>query len=1113
MASAPRSRRYGVIAVVAIAILGLPAQSQPAQGQRTQSQPAISQPVQGRPAQPAAEVRQLNGQVTLITGDRVTLREGRVSVDPGPGREKVRFTTRIVKDQVEVLPSDLGRLFAAGRLDRQLFDVAALIRAGYDDRSTPSIPVVVTYTGKAKSRAAVVGATVTRQLPVLNGVALKIDKAKAGAFLTGTTTAGVQKIWLDAKRKLSLDESVPQIGAPTAWQAGYTGKDVKVAVLDSGVDTSHPDLAGQVVAARNFTDTDDGDRNGHGTHVASTIAGTAAASAGKYKGVAPAARIYDGKVCDDHGDCRVSAILAGMEWAATEVKAKIVNLSLGGGDTPEIDPLEEAVNRLTAQTGTLFVVAAGNEGSGVGTVGSPGSADAALTVGAVDKQDKLAEFSGRGPRVGDGGLKPDVTAPGVGIVAAKSSTSVIGTPVGDRYLRLNGTSMATPHVAGAAALLAQQHPDWDAEALKAALMGSAKPAAGQTLFEQGSGRIDVAKAVQQKVFAEPGSLSFGVVRYPHDDDQSITKPLTYRNTGDQTITVQLDTVLTGPDGKPAPAGAINLSTQSVTVPAGGTVAVQVTINTKHDGPNGAYVGRVTATAGSATVATALAVTKEVEHYTITAEAIDPDGKPGGFEEVMAYNVATGDRTTAMWPNPGPVSFRLPKGEYLLDTSQFIPNPTDPEATGRSYRMVQPRLNLTGDSTVVFDARKAKKVTVTVPRSEAKILSATVGYLRKAVGAEGGLTSMSLGASYDPVYTGQVGPSAEPGAMTGFLAAQWAPPGTDGQVRNAPYVYSHFDGFPGGFPTGLDRAMTDRDFAAVDVQLNKTNDRKARLGAYGMAPGMSWSFGKALEFDQARTVRLLLGGRSAVWSKGFEEIHPDDPGNWATDIRSRYREYRAGTSYRERINSAVFTTAPVWAFRDRNVLNILDYTLMDADGNKGETGIDTQSGRLLRNGEVIAEGLYGDIYAEGVPAEKATYVLESSLTRQTWSDFSTRTDRKWTFTSAATDQKTQLPAIGIRYRPKVGIDNVVERTPVMVLPIVLEAQRDGVLPKIRSVEIRVSGDEGKTWRKASVQADGRGGYRAAFATPKTARSVSLQARIVDSAGFVTEETTIGAYPLR
>ncbi|GAB3877487.1 hypothetical protein GCM10029964_026670 [Kibdelosporangium lantanae] len=114
-----------------------------------------------------------------------------------------------------------------------------------------------------------------------------------------------------------------------------------------------------------------------------------------------------------------------MQWAVDQ-GAKIVNLSLGAPDEPGIDPLEEAVNELS-KTGTLFVIAAGNSG-GDETVGSPGSADAALTVGAVDRQDNLAPFSSRGPRTGDGAIKPDITAPGVGIVAAKAAEGRIGTP-------------------------------------------------------------------------------------------------------------------------------------------------------------------------------------------------------------------------------------------------------------------------------------------------------------------------------------------------------------------------------------------------------------------------------------------------------------------------------------------------------------------------------------------------------------------------------------------------------------------------------------------------------------------------------------------------------------
>lgn len=184
----------------------------------------------------------------------------------------------------------------------------------------------------------------------------------------GETAGGVDRIWLDGRRLVSLDASVPQIGAPAAWQAGYTGRGVTVAVLDSGVDAEHPDLVGRVTDSVNFTDAaDDGDLTGHGTHVASIIAGSGAALEGRYRGVAPEATLISGKVCP-YEYCDDSAILAGMHWAAAEKRADVVNLSLGGPDTPEIDPLEEAVNRLTAppDDATTAVMAEGSAGAGAG---------------------------------------------------------------------------------------------------------------------------------------------------------------------------------------------------------------------------------------------------------------------------------------------------------------------------------------------------------------------------------------------------------------------------------------------------------------------------------------------------------------------------------------------------------------------------------------------------------------------------------------------------------------------------------------------------------------------------------------------------------------------------
>jgi hypothetical protein len=163
--------------------------------------------------------------------------------------------------------------------------------------------------------------------------------------------------------------------------------------------------------------------------------------------------------------------------------------------------------------------------------------------------------------------------------------------------------------------------------------------------------------------------------------------------------------------------------------------------------------------------------------------------------------------------------------------------------------------------------------------------------------------------------------------------------------------------------------------------------------------------------------------------------------------------------------------------------------------------------------VLAEGSTFGIEAGGLPAAKTKYTLQATQTRQSYSTFSTRTDLSWTFTSEATDELTQLPMVGLRYQPKVDRKNVAERTAVTVLPIGLEVQQGATLPGIKKLELQVSGDDGKTWRKAAVTPSGKAAYEAVFATPKGAKTVSLKAHLVDTAGNVTDLTTIGAYPLR
>jgi hypothetical protein len=450
----------------------------------------------------APPVAHRSASLTLITGDRVEVRgDGtQPQITPAPGHASTPFRVTRAKGHLRVVPADAAALVAAGRLDERLFDVTTLLKYGYDDTRRAEVPLIVQYK-PGQARPTSTADTMVRQLSSVNGAVISLPKTNARTWWATVThidhgvrtlSPGYTKIWLDGRRQLALDHSAEQIGAPAAWRAGLTGRQIRVAVIDSGIDPGHPDLAGRVEASANFTTEPAGDHVGHGTHVASIVAGGGAASGGKYRGIAPDARLLDAKVCDQNG-CPEDAILAGMEWAAATQHASVANMSLGGGDTADIDPVEQAVNTLSARYGTLFVVAAGNSGPGEASVESPGSAEAALTVGAVDRLDAMAEFSSRGPRAGDVGLKPDITAPGVEITAARAAGTGLGEVVDDHYVRLSGTSMATPHVSGAAAILFQQHPDWSNEQVKAALMASAKTVDGVGVFDQGAGRVDIAR--------------------------------------------------------------------------------------------------------------------------------------------------------------------------------------------------------------------------------------------------------------------------------------------------------------------------------------------------------------------------------------------------------------------------------------------------------------------------------------------------------------------------------------------------------------------------------------------------------------------------------------------
>ncbi|MEV8378862.1 S8 family peptidase [Kribbella sp. NPDC056861] len=1060
----------------------------------------------------------MSGAVTLVTGDRVTVAgNGQVvSVVPAPSRPGAGFLTDRAKGHLTVIPTDLAGEVAAGRIDRRLFDVTALIEAGYDDARSTTIPLIVTYAGSgASGRSAVAQGKVEpiRELPAIGASALRVPKSGASTFLAGVSAnqrlkAGVEKIWLDARLHPTLDQSVPQIGAPAAWQAGFTGKGVTVAVLDTGIDATHPDLADRVVDARNFTDEAAGDSFGHGTHVASTIAGTGAASAGRYRGVAPDASLLDGKVCAADG-CSTSAILAGMQWAAVEKKADVINLSIGGHDTPELDPVEEAVNTLTAQTGVLFVIAAGNSGPSAGSIDSPGSADAALTVGAVDKQDELADFSGRGPRTGDGAIKPDIVAPGVDIVAAKAKDSLIGEPVGDQYLRLSGTSMATPHVAGAAALLRQQHPAWKAVQLKGVLMGSAKPLAEAGGFAQGAGRVDVAKAIKQNVLAQPTSVTFGLAQWPHTDDAPISRQLTYQNASNAPVTLSLQSILTGPGNVTAPASALTLSQSSLTIPAGGTGSVSIVSNTRHDGVDGTYTGRVTATGSDGSITTVpIAVTKEIESYDLIISHVNSTGAPAAAGVTEILNPATYDRHQVDAAE-GPATLRLPKGSYFVAGAIF--------ETPDLHYLVQPTLQLTRKTVVVVDARKTKRVTSTVAQGGAREVLVAADATLKQDGSDV-LSSTATTAVGQSLFTGPLGgPAAAPYELASTITTQLAVPSANGPLVDPAITYGLVSSRQGRFFAGLHRVVKDSELAKVIAHhSSQVKDSTMSKILLGTAPGQSIGFAVPYTYAlPSKTTHFLEGGGN-VWWTSMTEIQPDGDGSIAS-LSSTESTVNAGTTYRQRWNEAVFGPSFATTHAAMRYGNSLSFALpmySDQADHPGNSSTDAVALKLYRDGNLFAESTNERLFpADEAPTGPADFKLTASFERST-SPLSTKIDASWTFRSQqASPDGEALPLWAVRYLPTVDDHNTVERQRVSELPLLLQQQSDAKPGTITAVKVQVSGDNGKTWTKATISKTATNHYLARFVTPTGAHQLSLRTDATDSAGNTTRQTILGAYALR
>jgi len=480
-----------------------------------------------------------------------------------PEEEQTRFIIQLKGDPISVINQRFGNTFSISSYSNLLqLRQASLVNKIM--QRYPESEVIHSYTF------------------LFNGIAIS---TKTSHYQEIANMPEVESVFVDFQVNTTLNESTSLVGAPQVWNLNdhsgqpVRGRGIRVAVIDTGIDYTHPDLGGcfgagcKVAGGYDFynNDNDPFDDNGHGTHVAGIIAAN-----GSIRGVAPEATLLAYKALGSGGSGWASTIIAALEAAVdpdnnplTNDGAHVINMSLGGGGNPD-SPLSQAVDR-AVQQGSIVVVAAGNEGNygqdGYATIGSPASARRALTVAASSKTDTRANFSSRGPVAGFWEvIKPDLIAPGV---------SILSTIPGNGYQAYSGTSMAAPHVAGAAALLRQIYPGWEADAIKALLMNNTLDL-GLDVFSQGVGRLQIDRAATASTLIQPASLSFGM----SDLDQPIwqsQRVITVTNLSSNPSNYVLSA--TAPS---SPGIYLDISPSTFTLTGGSSRQVTITLRVEND---------------------------------------------------------------------------------------------------------------------------------------------------------------------------------------------------------------------------------------------------------------------------------------------------------------------------------------------------------------------------------------------------------------------------------------------------------------------------------------------------------------------------------------------------
>ncbi len=1050
------------------------------------------------------------GSVTLLTGDRVALAaDGTVAaVHPAPGREDIPVQVTETDGAVHVVPRDAVAMIADGTLQRALFDVTELSRPQY--QRFAGTPLIVDYqdggTAARSELRAEPDIELRGTLDVLEADALTLAEDSGTAVWEALTASradrgdlarsaapGIETVSLDRIVAGALDASTAQVGAPLAWESGLDGSGVTIAVLDSGIAADHGDFGDRVALAENFTDAPGAaDHYGHGTHVASIAAGSGDRSDGAFRGVAPGAELLNAKVLGDDNVGMESWVIEGMEWAAAS-GADIINMSLGDVVPEGPDPMAEALDRIAEESGALFVVSAGNSGPGDRTLDTPGVASAALTVGSVTKEDEISPFSAAGPR-GDGALKPELSAPGSDIGAAAADGSVlqgIGRPVADGYVATSGTSMAAPHVAGAAALLIQQDPELTGPQLKSLLTSSAAPLRGPAPTQQGTGRLDLARALTQTVTTETAALDFGAVAFPAAEADPVSRELTYRNSGDEELTLDLAVDTTGPAGE-APEGMFTLDSDTVEVPAGGEATVEVTaVPSATDGTIGDYGVFVTASGGGQQVRAAGTVELEPAFFDLTVEVVGHDGGAPESGEILLFDLAAGDPVHGELGD-GRYTARLPEAAYVLEVQADRSAAGDRVGTDIA---VHPALVLSADTTVEVPLAEAAELDFVAPGASEPV--GTVAGWDVTDGATG--TNVSRETSFPALPEGiRTLALAEPGdgvALTHHAA-------TSHRHEDGSHAFLHAGG--DGWPTGLVNHPGPEEMAELNARLGATVSDAG--GELGVLSGSGLTAGTIpVDLPAEQQLQLQADGE---WSLHLEQFIPggEEPvaAFWTTA-----REMTGGERHEAALNVGVL--GPVLGessglFQSGASLVGLISHFSDGAGNAG-TATAAGTTRLYREGVLLTE--YPDTaewFDSRLPEGEAEYRLVSTADRSDLAPgaVSTVITLDHTFTTGPVEGFEPVAGpLAVRYTPDLALDGTAPAGKKLTVPLTVTGGDAAHLT------VEASFDRGETWEELKTHTKDTG-YLVHVHNPAAGGSVSLRATAEDADGNRSVQTILDAY---